>query len=148
MMTKVERLQWWTDHLGGAPAVHTISDLTCSPIGISSLVCKAAGSLVQTWDRYFYPNSTVDKGCYDGDESDDDSVISEEEEIPLPWDDWKTFVAELGESGVSPSASCSTSKGSPGLPCRASDDAHGHRDKLGISPYPDNLCVARPVGKA
>ena len=148
IMNKAERLQWWTDHLGGAPAVHTTSDLTCNPIGTSSLMRKAAGSLVQTRDRLFYLNSTVDKSCYGGDASDDDSVVSEEEEVSLPWDDWGTFVAELGEPGVSPSASCSSSKENSGLPRRTSDDAHSHRYKLGISPYPDNLCVARPVGKA
>ena len=57
-------------------------------------------------------------------------------------------MAELGEPSVSPSASCFAPKGNPGLPRRTSDDAHGHRDKLGISPYPDNLCVGRLVGKA
>ena len=57
-------------------------------------------------------------------------------------------VAELGEPGVSPSASCSSPQKGPGLPRRTSDDICGHRDKLGTSPYPDNLCVARLVGKA
>ena len=148
IMTKAERLQWWIDQPGGAPAVSTRSVFTCSPIGISSLMDKAAGSLVQTWNRGFYPKPTVDTGCYDDAVSDDESVISEKGETPLPWDDWETFVAELGQPGVSLLASCSTPKGSPRLPRRMSDDVHGHRDKLGTPPYPDKLCVARPVGKA
>ena len=58
-------------------------------------------------------------------------------------------MAELGEPGVSPVCSCSSSAGkNPCLPRRTSGDPPGHRDKLGTSPYPDNLCVARPVGKA
>ena len=58
-------------------------------------------------------------------------------------------MAELGEPGVSPVFSCSSSTGkNPCLPRRTSGDPPGHRDKLGTSPYPDNLCVARPVGKA
>ena len=36
----------------------------------------------------------------------------------------------------------------PCLPRQPSGDPRGHRDKLGTPPYPDNLCVARPVGNA
>ena len=146
---KGEWLQWWVDHFGGALAVSMKRDFTCNPIGVSSLVSKATGSLVQTWNRYFHlSDSATDVGCYSEGESDDDFVISEREEMPLPWDDWETFVAELGEPGVSPSASCHSPQQVPGLLRRTSDDAYGHRDKLGTSLYPDNLCVARPVGKA
>ena len=53
MTTKSERLQWWIDHLGGALVVSMKHDFTCNPVGISSLVSKAAGSLVQTWKRHF-----------------------------------------------------------------------------------------------
>ena len=110
---------------------------------------KAAGSLAQAWNRHFHmSDSSTDAGCYNEGESDDDSVISEREEFPLPWDNLETFVAELSEPGVSPSVSCSSPQKRSGLPRRTSDDAYGHRDKLGTSPYPDNLCVARLVGKA
>ena len=90
MLTKAERLQWCVGHPGGAPAVSMKCDFTCNPIGISSLVSKAAGSLVQTCHRYFHLSvSAMDMGCRNEGESDDDSVISEREEMPLPWDDWE-----------------------------------------------------------
>ena len=59
---------------------------------------KAVGSLVQTWNRGSYPNSTVDAGCYSDDDSDDDCVISEKEEVPFPWDDWDTFCGRAGSA--------------------------------------------------
>ena len=93
-------------------------------------------------------DSSTDVGCYNEGESDGDSVISEREEFPLPWDNWETCVTELGEPGVSPSVSCSLPQKGPSLLRRESDDVNGHSDKLGTSPCPDNLCVARPVGKA
>ena len=102
-MTKAERLQWWIDHPGGAPAISVKHDFTCNLVGILSLVSKAAGSLVQAWKRHFQmSDSSTDVGCYNEGESDDDSVFSEREEIPLSWDNWELFVAELGKPGVSP----------------------------------------------
>ena len=75
MMTKAEHLQWWIDHLDGAPAVSVKHDLTCNPIGISSLVSKVAGSLVQAWNRHLHSSdSSTDVGCSSESESDDDSV--------------------------------------------------------------------------
>ena len=104
------------------------------------MVSKAAGSLVQTWNRHFHmSDSSTDVGYSNENESDDDSVISEGDDFSLPWDNWEKFVAELGEPGVSPSVSCSSPQQGPSLRRRASDDAHGHRDKLGTSPYPDNV---------
>ena len=74
-MTKAEHLQWWIDHLDGAPAVSVKHDLTCNPIGISSLVSKVAGSLVQAWNRHLHSSdSSTDVGCSSESESDDDSV--------------------------------------------------------------------------
>ena len=93
-------------------------------------------------------DSSTDVGCYNEGESDDDSVISEREEFPLPWDNWETFVAELVSPACHHQCPVLRHKKGPCLPRRTSDNAHGHHDKLGTSPYPDNLCVARFVGTA
>ena len=46
-------------------------------------------------------------------------------------------------------AACSSqSTAIPRLPIDTSDDPFAHRDKIGFSLYPDNLCVARAGGKA
>ena len=84
-------------------------------------------------------DSSTDVGCYNEGESDDDSVISEREEFPLPWDNWETFVAELVSPACHHQCPVLRHKKGPCLPRRTSDNAHGHHDKLGTSPYPDNL---------
>ena len=83
-------------------------------------------------------------------DSDDESVTSEDVAVgTFPWDDWETFVDELGQPGEHHWSSCSSStEPTPRFPCEPFDGPSGHRDKLGTSLYPDYLCVARSVGKA
>ena len=56
---------------------------------------------------------------------------------------------ELGQPGEHHLSSCTSSKGlAPPLHCESFDGPPGHRDKLGTSLYPDNICVACLVGQA
>ena len=75
-------------------------DLACTLVGVSSLVSNAAKSLVQAWTHHLQSSDTsTDPGCSDESESDLGSVISSDEDALLPWDDWETFVQELGQPG-------------------------------------------------
>ena len=76
-----------------------------------------------------------------GSDSDEESVV--------PWDQWATFVEELDPSGEHHGTSCSSASTAIfRLPIDTYDDPIAHREQIGLSLYPDNLCVARPVGKA
>ena len=115
----------------------------------SSLVFNAARSLVQAWTHHIQSSDlSTDVACSNDSDSDMESVTSDEEEAFRPWDNWATFVPEVGRPGEHHSSSCTASTEVLPLPCEPPDGRSGHRDIIGTSLYPDNLCVARLVGKA
>ena len=151
MMTKSERPQWWVDHPDSAPVAEVEPNVVCTPVGVSSIVSNAAKSLVQVWNLHLQSyDSSTDVGCSTTSDFDDESVTDDEEgDTSCPWDDWETFVKELGQPGEHYSSSCTSStEAVPRLPCEPHDGRPGHRDKIGTLLYLDNLCVARLVGKA
>ena len=151
MMTQEERLQWWVDQPDGAHAVKVKPNLICTPVGVSSIVSNAAKSLVQVWNLHLQSyDSSTDVGCSTTSDFDDESVTDDEEgDTSCPWDDWETFVKELGQPGEHHLSSCTSStEAVPRLPCEPPNGRSGHRDKTSTSLYPDNLRAARPVGKA
>ena len=106
---------------------------------------------MQAWNFHVQPSdSSTDVGCSATSDTDDESIAREEEgDTSFPWDDWETFVKEVGQPGGHHSSSCtSPTESVPRLPCEPLDGRLGHRDKIGTPLYPDNLCVARLAGKA
>ena len=100
MMTKVDRLQWWKDHLGSTPVVASKRDIACAPLGLSSLIANVAQSLLQMWPRYLQLlDSSTESGCYNDSDSDMFSVPDRHEEPPATWDQWESVVEELDQSG-------------------------------------------------
>ena len=57
------------------------------------------------------------------------------------------FVQELDSSNVPRAVCFPAAPATSGMPL-AENCSSLHREKIGLPPYPDNLCVARPVGKA
>ena len=82
-------------------------------------------------------------------EEDDDSSLdpTQNRKEHYPWDTWDAFVQELDSSNVNRTVCFPAASATSGMPLEE-DRSSLHRERLGFPPCPDNLCVARPVGKA
>ncbi|MFM7986267.1 MAG: hypothetical protein ACKPKO_43835, partial [Candidatus Fonsibacter sp.] len=67
--------------------------------------------------------------------------------VQYPWDSWERTIAELDLETSLVSRRC-TSSNSFAMPRETDTREHSHRDIIGVNKCPDNLCVARPVGKS
>jgi len=78
----------------------------------------------------------------------DDSPLdpSNNRKVHCPWNSWDAFVQELDSSNVTQTVCFSAASATSGMPLEEARSSL-HREKVGIPPCPDNLCVARPVGK-
>ena len=87
----------------------------------------------------------------DGPSSVEDRVLSldynESRKEHCPWDDWNAFVQELDSSNAK-SIVCSPSASANSRMPLNEGRSSVHREKIGLPPCLDNMCVARPLGKA
>ena len=91
MLTKADRLEWWTHRPDGLLVVTKKQDIECSPLGVSSVVANVAKSLLNMWPRYLKSSdSSTESGCSNDSTSDTFSVPDHEPESVLPWDQWES----------------------------------------------------------
>ncbi|MFM7980131.1 MAG: hypothetical protein ACKPKO_12525, partial [Candidatus Fonsibacter sp.] len=134
-----ERRQWWHDHLDVRLADDSLPSIRCHPLGIEALIDDVPPVTLMSL-------SSVE--CHETDYSDEDMVDQpSKEERLFPWERWENTIREL--TIIPASASISTfSDKSFSMPLSSSSESvPQHRDLLGFCLCPDNLCVARPVGK-
>ena len=147
-MTKAERTQWWFDYPDATSATKSLPSVDCPPSGISSLTGVTSRSTICTWSL-----PTIDSDVSTGDgpssEEDDDSSpdSTNNRREHCPWNNWDAFVQELDSSNVNRAVCFPAASATSGMPLE-DDRSSLHREKIGLPPCLDNLCVARPVGKA
>ena len=107
MMLKVERLQWWADHLSVAPAARKHHDIVCSPMGISQLLTKEPKNRNCDYGRMLNVLAYTDGSDMS---TDNDSAsmpdLTSESDDEEPWNRWESFVGELGSPGETCNNSC------------------------------------------
>ena len=78
---KVDMIQWWQDSPDAVPATQPMLTITCSPLGISSLVYNTVSSVLRAWPPTACDsNMSTEPGLYSDSEL-DSSLQSELEEL-------------------------------------------------------------------
>ena len=122
-------------------------------MGLQSLLAGALAVNLEVWNSPPYPSS-CGSTCYNIGHEGITSNASDEGSDGiidfLLWDFWETCARQLGSSSETCCAVtvdrsvCSV----PSMPISDHPQPRNHREKIAINSILDNLCVARPVGKA